>query len=200
MIWKKPNKTHLLRRQWRYGTQSLLFFLFLFYVSNAFAVGDGDWVYVRDYDVDLPIYVQGTYMKGSNVTEPKPQESKYLKVDNAGTVIVEAGVGFFLNVTIKKRPPTKYYITVEYPNPEDPARPLINDVPFNPLHENLVLSSPEVIKNLAGYGDYDVIIRVYKDENSMELVDTLTQTIRSYVDTREEDVRIFEKAMKTVLK
>ena len=43
--------------------------------SNVFALGAADWVYLKDYSVELPIFVKGTYMQGSNITEPRPAKS-----------------------------------------------------------------------------------------------------------------------------
>ena len=164
--------------------------------SNVLALED--WVNLRDYTVEFPFFVSGTYTEGANQTEPQPLESKYLQVEQAGMLVLKKGVGFFLNVKIKERPKTQYYITVQYPNPLDPTNPLTNDVPFSPLHEYLKLSSPDLIKGLDGYEDYEITLHVYKDEKSMELIDTLTQPVRCYLDTREARVRIFRKVIESI--
>ncbi len=169
-------------------------FLFL-NIGIGFA---SDWVPIKHRNIEYPLHISGVYSKGHNVTEPRVQEGKYFKVESAGIIVLKRGGAFFLNVRIADRPKTKYYITIKYPNPEFPENPFVNDVPFSPIHDYLKLSSPDVINGLSGYGDYDVIISVYKDEESMELIDTVTQTIRSYADTRGKEILIFKKVLSTI--
>ena len=36
---------------------------------------------------ELPRYVKGTYMPGSNITEPRPRESQFFQTEHAGFIV-----------------------------------------------------------------------------------------------------------------
>ncbi len=157
-----------------------------------------NWVSVKDYNLDYPLMIAGTYQKKmSNVTEPRPVESKYLQVIAGGVVLIDNGAGLFLRVRWIGEPIKNTYFKIEYPNPKDPSQPLVNDF-FNETGlTEYNFSSPDVIGGLVGYRDYFITVYVYENKESKEPMDVLKQKVRSYVDTRGE-VLIFKKVLKTV--
>ncbi len=175
--------------------QRIIFIIFFsFYFSSS--VFAANWVPVKDYGLHYPTYLSGTYLKGlSNITEPKPIESENFEVLAGGTVIIEQGAGFFLNVKLRKRPNTKLYFKIEYPNPNNPNKPLINDMEFQEGMKECHFSSPEVIWGLKGYSDYTIKVDIFENKTAVKPIETLNQNVRSYVDTQTRDVLIFRKLL-----
>ena len=177
------------------GIQKTIFVTILFFcfTSSVFAA---NWVPVKNYRLHYPTYISGTYLKGkSNITEPKPTKSEYLEVLAGGAVLIERGAGLFLNVKLRKKPSTKLYFKIEYPNPMNPSKPLINDMDFEEDMEECHFSSPEVIWGLKGYNDYVIKVSVYENKAANEPIEILEQHVRSYVDTQNQEVLIFKKLL-----
>lgn len=135
--------------------------------------------------------ISGVYKSGSNMTEPRPVESKYLKVNTGGVVIIRAGAGLFLNVAVKEKPTKDLYLVIEYENPQDPNAPLVNDQVFFKNAEKFVFSSPSTIRGLKSFGDYKITVKIYDSKQKKELLDTLTQKVRSYANTTTDKVFVY---------
>ncbi len=139
-----------------------------------------------------PALVTGTYQKGSNNTEPRPKRSTYLETLHGGVVVMPEGAGFYLFTRVIKKPENELYVTVEYENPLG-GKPFVNDMAFVPTAEALHFSAPEFIRGLKSYGDYKIVVRVFESRSATEPIDTLKQSIRSYVDTRGEKPKLFKR-------
>ena len=179
-------------------TKTLIFFVLSLILSNVTQGDAANWASIENYNLKYPFYISGTYVKGSNLVEPAPVRGKYLEVDVGGVVIIKKGAGFFLKIHIIKTPNSLLYFKIEYPNPLDASQPFINGMEYNPDGNVYIFSSPSVIKGLAGYGDYVIKIYVYDNKEAKNPIEILEQTVRSYVDTRENEILIFTKVLSTV--
>lgn len=144
----------------------------------------------------LPLYVMGTYQKGSNTTEPKPRKSKYLQVMTGGAIVVENGAGFYLKTAVIKKPEKELYLKVFYTNPRDKKKPFVNDMLFTPDLGLLKLSSPDIIPGIVGYRNYRITVKIYDNKDSKEPIDVLKQNVRSYIDTQTDQVLVFYRMQK----
>jgi hypothetical protein len=174
----------------------------VFILGSASLAFADNWVSVSKYKFDYPVMISGTLQKGqSNVTEPKPVKSEYLQVVAGGAVLIDRGAGLFLRVDLIKKPETKIYFKIEYPNPADPKNPLINDMEYDPKMEGMHFSSPDVIWGLKGYESYPIKVTIYESKGSDKIIDTLTQNVRTYIDTQSpDDVLIFKKVLGNVIR
>ena len=138
----------------------------------------------------------GVYRKGHNVTEPRPKESKYLKVIDGGVVVHGQKAGLYLTVEVKDMT-SSLYITATYPNPAT-GETMTNDMflmgnPGAKKPSLAQLGSPDYIKGLKIYSDYKVHLKVYQKKGDIRPIDSLTQVIRSYVDTTGPKLKVFSK-------
>jgi hypothetical protein len=142
--------------------------------------------------VAQPKLVIGTYQKGSNLTEPRPKKSEYLETMHGGIVLIEDVAGFYLFAKVIKHPERELYLRIEY---EDPSgrEPLVNDMRFMPDADELHFSAPHGVRGLKSYGDYQIVVKVFDSKDAREPLDTLKQTVRSYVDTRGEKPKLFKR-------
>jgi len=164
--------------------------LILCAMASAIASADEHWLPLGKR-VRYPLYIKGTYSEGSNVTEPRPQESEYLKVRYGGIILVKQGAGFYLSTLVKKTPEKTLYIKIEYENPKDESNPLVNDMVFTPDYGGFNFSSPDVVRDIVGYHDYLITISIYENKNSDSPIDVLKQKVRAYVDTQTPEPLIF---------
>ena len=162
-------------------------------------VAFGDWVPVDKYDLSYPIFISGTKIKGvSNITEPQAQKGEYLEVVAGGVILIKRGAAFFLKVKVIKKPQVGLYFKIEYPNPIDPSNSWVNDAVYDPSGDIYIFSSPDVVPGLAGYGDYLLKISVYESRESEVPLEVIKQKVRSYVDTRTNQILIFKKVLSTI--
>jgi hypothetical protein len=139
-----------------------------------------------------PALVIGTYQKGNNLTEPRPKKSEYLETLHGGIVVVGDNAGYYLFTNVIKKPARDLYVTVEYENPSG-GKPFKNDMEFKTTAEELRFSAPEFVKGLKSYSDYELTVKIFESKEAKEPIDTLKQTIRSYVDTRGPNVKMFNR-------
>ena len=140
-----------------------------------------------------PVFVKGTYMPGSNLTEPRPGESQFFKTDHAGFVVLEKGAAYYLQARVLKSPPSTYYIRVEYENPQDKSRPFVNDMDLTTTMDGVRFSSPDVVWGIRNYADYTIRASVFTNRERAQPIDTLVQPVRAYVDTTTGEVRIYNR-------
>lgn len=140
-----------------------------------------------------PVLVNGTYMPGSNITEPRPRESQFFRTDHAGFVVLEKGAAYYLQARVLKSPPSTYYIRIEYENPQDKSHPFTNDMDLTPTMDGVRFSSPDVVWGIRNYTDYTIRVAVFTSRDSRQPIDTLIQPVRAYVDTTTGEVRIYNR-------
>ena len=140
-----------------------------------------------------PVFVKGTYMPGSNITEPRPRGSQFLMTDHAGFVVLEKGAAYYLQARVLKSPPSTYYIRVEYENPQDKNHPFTSDMDLTTTTDGVRFSSPDVVWGIRNYADYMIRASVFTNRESTQPIDTLVQPVRAYVDTTSGEVRIYNR-------
>jgi hypothetical protein len=136
------------------------------------------------------VYVRGTRTKESNVTEPKPKEGKVFKTLHAGFGIHGKKAAYYWRGQITT--PGNYYVRIEYENPADKKKPLVNDMELPERAVDVEFSSPDFVRGIRVYGDYKMKATFYGGHDMKAVIDTVEQTVRSYVDTTKEEVRVFK--------
>jgi hypothetical protein len=139
-----------------------------------------------------PTMLKGTYMAGSNVTEPRPQKSRFLQTDNAGIVLLKGGAAYYLQARVMNSPAKGFYYRAEFENPRDKTRPFFIDGEVSGQADGLLLSSPDLVWGFRSYADYTIRVMVYENRSSSTPIDTLVQKVRCYADTTTGEVRVFE--------
>jgi hypothetical protein len=138
------------------------------------------------------VMVMGTYQKGSNFTEPRPKKSEFLQTIHGGIGVIGSDAAFYLLTKVIKKPEKRLYVRVDYENP-DGGSPLQNDMWFEPSFERMLFSAPHFVKGLRSYSNYVITVRIFPSRQARDPIDTLRQTIRSYVDTRGPKAQFYKR-------
>lgn len=121
--------------------------------------------------------------------DPKPQTSEYLKTFQGGFNISKYGARYYCLWDITKDRDKNLYVRMELDNPLDKKNPIVEEGVIESAAKSLhVAHGP--IEGLKMYGSYRIKVYLYSDEAKTELVDQLTQNIKSYVDTRKNRLLI----------
>lgn len=122
--------------------------------------------------------------------DPQPQTSKYLKTFQGGFYVSKYGARYYcLWDIITKDRDKNLYVRMELEDPLHKKQPIIQEGVIEPTAQSLhVAYGP--IKGLKMYGFYQIRLYLYDDEAKTELIDQLTQNIKSYVDTRKNRLLI----------
>ncbi len=121
--------------------------------------------------------------------DPKPQTSKYLKTFQGGFYVSKYGARYYCLWDITKDRDKNLYVRMELEDPLHKKQPIIQEGVIDPKAQSLhVAYGP--IEGLKMYGSYRIKVYLYDDEAKAELVDELTQSIKSYVDTRKNRLLI----------
>lgn len=139
-----------------------------------------------------PVFSKGTYMPGSNITEPRPVKSRLLSVEHGGFVILESGAAYYLHAVLNEPLTSNVYLRIEYENPRDREHPFVNDMELTPETRAVRFSSPDVVWGIQNYKDYTIRVTAFSSRQSSEPIDSLVQPVRAYVDTTTDKVRVFE--------
>ena len=129
-----------------------------------------------------PQLISGTYLAGSNVTEPRPSQSKHFETLHGGVVVIGNVAGFYLFVKVREAPPSPLYVQIEYQDPLG-GPSITNDMEFLPTMQELRFSSPSAVRGLRVGAEYKITVKVFEQRHATETLDVLVQTVRSYVDT-----------------
>ncbi len=121
--------------------------------------------------------------------DPKPQTSKYLKTFQGGFYVSKYGARYYCLWDITQDRDKNLYVRMELEDPLHKKKPIIQEGVIDPKTQSLhVAYGP--IEGLKIYGFYRIKVSLYSDEAKAELVDQLTQDIKSYVDTRKNRLMI----------
>jgi hypothetical protein len=125
--------------------------------------------------------ISGTFRKGSpNITEPKPEKSKYLKTVIGGVGVSGDQVRYVLNVEITKPFKRPMSIKVEFDNPQ--GAPFIDEAEI-PAGQRVLQLTHGPVKGLKVHELYKIKVSLYEAGDRAKPVDVLTQQIVSYADT-----------------
>jgi hypothetical protein len=142
-------------------------------------------------DYGKEMIASGTWMKGSNITEPRPAKSKYFKVYQGGFCFSERGARYFFIADIIKQLDKPVWIKVECQNPLNKKEPFTEEGEIQPGSGSLSYTSG-YIKGLEMKKNYWIKVTVYESEAKVVELDKITQHIRAYVDTRGPEVLIYK--------
>lgn len=138
-----------------------------------------------------PIFLAGTYEKGANLTTPRPQVSKFFKTYAGGFDVAKDGAAYKVFVDVTQRRDKPMYVRVEFENPLDSKSPLTEEASLSADDNSIALTSKPV-KGLKVYSDYIVKVMLYDSKDSEKPLDVLEQKVRSYVDTRGKEPKIYK--------
>jgi hypothetical protein len=148
----------------------------------------------RPFTSDEPrVYVQGTYAPGSNLTLPRPRQSRFFRVQDAGFLVLKnKGAAYYLRAHVPEPRTTTYFVRIEYDNPQDTSYPFVNGLDLKPDMGGVLFTSPDVVWGIRNYQTYSIRVSVFADGHSKQPIDTLVQPFRAYVDTTTTEVRIYK--------
>jgi len=136
-----------------------------------------------------PQMVYGVYERGHNITEPRPQKSRFLQTTRGGVAVIGQQAGLFLTVKTNEHPKNALYIKVKYEDPRG-GPPAWNDMDFSPNASGFNFSSPSFVQGLKIYSDYEIEVSVFEHSGDLKPIDILRQKVRSYVDTRGAELKV----------
>ncbi|MBL8012615.1 MAG: hypothetical protein JNN05_02075 [Candidatus Omnitrophica bacterium] len=131
--------------------------------------------------------ISGTWRKGSNITEPKPQKSKNMETIVGGFGVRKDGAAYVLQVRMHQPFKRPMRIKAEFQNPEGEPFVEEGEIPANHRSLNLVHGP---VKGLKIHRSYWVKISIFEREDFEKPVDVLEQNIKSYVDTTGEAILV----------
>jgi hypothetical protein len=131
-------------------------------------------------------HISGIYRPGSDITEPRPAQSRFLATLDGGLVVIGDQVGHYLHARVREKLSAPLYIRIEY---EDPlgGPPLENEEEFPVVADEFEFRAPHGVRGFKIKSDYQITVRIYERKESTIPIDTLTQKIRAYLDTVGEE-------------
>jgi hypothetical protein len=127
--------------------------------------------------------------------DPKPRESEYLKTYMGGFNVSKYGARYYCLWDIVKDGRTDpLYVRMELQDPLKSKEPIIQEGIIEPGAKSLNIAYGP-IAGLKMYGIYKINVYLYSDEAKTNLLDQLTQEIKSYVDTRKGRILIDDGLM-----
>ena len=136
------------------------------------------------------VFYSGVYFIGENVTEPRPSSSKYMKITGGGFIADNTTASYHLEIEMTPDAPQHFYVSAKFENPMDADHPFTEQASFATYQRTLSLTHGHV-RGLKNASDYTVTVRLFNKEGDDQPFDTLTQKIRSYLDTTGDEVQIF---------
>lgn len=164
-------------------------YLLLLAVLPAFVSCAG--LSTEPFSSEKPAMIKGTYMAGSNVTEPRPRSSRYLQTEHGGFVVIGQKAGHYLQARVREAPRKTLFIRAYYEAGN--GQTLSTSGKFTPDAKGFVFSPPDFVTGIRCYQDYSIRVEITESESSRQPIDTLVQPVRSYIDTTSGTVRLFSK-------
>lgn len=118
---------------------------------------------------------------------PAPQSSEYLITRKGGFYISEYGARYLCGWDIVKDRPKAIYVRMELQNPADDTKPIIQEGEIESQGQTLNIAFGP-IKGLKMNEFYTIKVFLYEDQKKTVEIDHLTQSIKSYVDTRKDKI------------
>jgi hypothetical protein len=138
------------------------------------------------------VFSIGTYQEGSNITEPHPKESRYLRTNSGGFQLIQSFAAYKVFIDVIRKPEKRYYTRAIIQNPLDSNAPFVYEHYIDPDTPSTILTHGPV-KGLQIYKDYTVELILYEDKNRTKEIDRLTQKIRCYVDTTSNQLFLYHR-------
>lgn len=125
-------------------------------------------------------------MEGFDADYPEPEETKHIKVVNAGFILANSygkrsQVIYQFNLGIKNLPQDKAFTRVILENPVTPSSPIVYEHYIESRERSAsVIHGP--LQNISLHHRYLLIFEIYADENRTVLIDRVEQFIVSPLD------------------
>ena len=137
------------------------------------------------------MFVQCTYVPGANITLPRPRQSQFFKVSDAGFLILKnKDAAYYIRGSLSEGRVKPYFVRVEYDNPQDESQPFENEADLTPDKNYAVFTSPDAVWGIHYWKTYTIRVSIFDNRESKQPIDTIVQPLRSYVDTTSGEVRI----------
>jgi hypothetical protein len=163
----------------------------------AVAVFSADLVFAEDAKGSLVLGIRTK--KGQSLSAPDPGKSNYLKTYEGGFVVSEYGARYYCLWDITRERDRRVYVRMEFENPADKGRPLVEESVIDPGKKSLYVAT-DYVQGLALDHQYLIKVFLYKDAEKKVLIDQLDQPVRSYVDMRNKKVTVKPGAERTEMK
>ncbi len=131
------------------------------------------------------------YVPGANITLPRPCQSQFFKVSDAGFLILKnKDAAYYIRGNLSEGRVKPYFVRVEYDNPQDESQPFENEADLTPDKNYAVFTSPDAVWGIHYWKTYTIRVSIFDNRESKQPIDTIVQPLRSYVDTTSGEVRI----------
>jgi hypothetical protein len=127
-------------------------------------------------------HISGTYLPGSDVTEPHPTQSRFLVTLDGGLVVIGDQVAHYLHAWVREKLSAPLYIRIAYQDPLG-GPPFENEEEFPVVADEFEFRAPHAVRGFKINSEYQITVNIYERKESTNPIDTLTQTVRAYVDT-----------------
>jgi hypothetical protein len=126
--------------------------------------------------------ISGIYAKGHNLTEPRPKSSKFMKMVEAGFLVVPGYEAYYAEIEISKELPKPYFLRASFEDPQHRDAPFIEEAEIaDPPSPIPMRHGP--VKGLKMSHDYTITIEIFRKQGDAEPIDRIVQKVRSYIDT-----------------
>ena len=135
-------------------------------------------------------FVSGIYQGGPAITEPRPVQSRLMAVTKGGFQVADGEVAYVLRVTLSPDLPEQFFARATFENPQEFSEPFVEEGDF--LQRPSVLTPAHgPVSGLVMFKDYRITVELFAKRGDRAPLDTLTQTLRSYVDTQGDEPLVY---------
>lgn len=135
---------------------------------------------------DKPVFISGVYQPGrTSITEPRPVQSKYMSVTTGGVQVVNGEATYLLRIALSPDAPNSFYARATFENPSDFAEDFVQDGEFT-TRPKVLTPAHGPVYGLEIFGEYRITVELYERKGDPLPFDTISQVIRSYVDSQGE--------------
>ena len=137
-------------------------------------------------------FVSGIYQGGPTITEPRPVQSSLMAVTKGGFQVADGTAAYVLRVTLSPDLPEQFFARATFENPQDFSEPFVEEGEF--LQRPSILTPAHgPVSGLVMFREYRITVELFMNKGDSAPLDTLTQTIRSYVDTQGEEPLVYSE-------
>lgn len=137
-----------------------------------------------------PVFISGIYQGGPAITEPRPVQSSLMAVTKGGFQVADGEAAYVLRVTLSPDLPEQFFARAIFENPQEFSEPFVEEGEF--LQRPSVLTPAHgPVSGLVMFKDYRITVELFAKKGDRAPLDTLTQTLRSYIDTQGDEPLVY---------
>ncbi len=137
-------------------------------------------------------FVSGIYQGGPIITEPRPVQSSLMAVTRGGIRVVDGKAAYELRVTLSPDVPEQFFARAIFENPQDYSAPYVEEGEFF-QRQRILPAGHGPVNGLVMFREYRITVELFMNKGDSAPLDTLTQAIRSYVDTQGEEPLVYSE-------